>query len=68
MLDHDPAPDNELRAILQRWAESFRDDSFTADVSSQGVMAWSVGYEEAALHIDLLTSRLAVVLSELKSL
>lgn len=68
ILDHDPAPDDELRAMLQRWAESFRDDSFTADVSSQGVMAWSVGYEEAALHIDLLTSRLAVVLSELKSL
>ena len=68
ILDHDPAPDDELRAILQRWADFFRDDSFTVDVSSQGVMAWSVDYEEAALHIDLLTSRLREVLSELKSL
>ena len=42
---------------LQRWADIFRDDSFTTDVSSQGVTAWSVSYDAAALHIDLLTSR-----------
>ena len=68
ILDYDPAPDEELGTVLQRWADIFRDDSFTTDASSQGVTAWSVGYDAAALHIDLLTSRLAGVLSELKSL
>ena len=68
ILDYDPAPDDELRAILQRWVDLFRDDSFTTDVSSQGVAAWSVGYDEAAIHVDLLTTRLTGVLSELKSL
>ena len=68
ILDYDPAPDDELRAILQRWVDVFRDDSFTTDVSSQGVAAWSVGYVEAAIHVDLLTTRLTGVLSELKSL
>ena len=68
ILDYDPAPDDELRAILQRWVDVFRDDSFTTDVSSQGVAAWSVGYDEAAIHVDLLTTRLTGVLSELKLL
>ena len=68
ILEHDPAPDEALRAVLERWPETFSDDSFTTDVSSQGVTAWSVSHDAAALHIDLLTSRLAGVLSELKSL
>ena len=68
ILDYDPAPDDELSAILQRWVDVFRDDSFTSDVSSQGVSVWSVGYDEAAVHVDLLTTRLTGVLSELKSL
>ena len=68
ILENDPAPGEELRAVLRRWADSFSDDPFTRDVSSQGVTAWSVSHDAAALHIDLLTSRLAGVLSELKSL
>ena len=68
ILEYDPAPDEELRAVLQKWADTFRDDSFTEDVSSQGVTAWSISHEAAPLHIDLLASRLAEVLSELKSL
>ena len=68
ILEYDPAPDDELRAVLKRWADTFSDDSFTTDVSSQGVTAWSVSYDAAAHHIDLLTSRLAGVLSELKSI
>ena len=37
ILDYDPAPDEELRAVLQKWADTFEEDSFTRDVSSQGV-------------------------------
>lgn len=66
ILDDDP--DAELRTVLQKWADTFRDDSFTTDVSSQGVTAWSVTHDSAPVHIDLLASRLSRVLSELKSL
>ena len=65
ILDYDLAPDEELRAVLQKWANTFSDDTFTTNVSSRGVTAWSVSYAAAALHIDLLTSRLSGVPSEL---
>ena len=68
ILDYDPPPDEELRVILQQWADDFRDDSFTADASCKGVVAWSVDYDAAIRNIDLLTCRLAGVLSKLKSL
>ena len=68
ILEYDPAPDEELGAMLQKWADTFRDDSFTTDVSSQGVTAWSVSHDSAPIHIDLLASRLVGVLSGLKSL
>ena len=69
ILDYDdPVPEEELRTLLQRWADSFCEDSFTIDASSKGVTAWSVGYGDAARHISLLADRLAKVLSELKAL
>ena len=68
ILDYDPGPDEELRGILHQYADSFRDDPFTTDASSRGVMAWAFAYEDAAQHIDLLEDRLAKVLSELRSL
>ena len=68
ILDNDPGPEEGLRSILQQWADSFRDDSFTTDASSKGVSAWSIGHDAAAQHIELLADRLAGVLSELKSL
>lgn len=68
ILDNDPAPEEELSAILQRWANQFSTDDFTKEVLYKGVTAWSVDYDAAAQHIDLLANRLANVLSELKSL
>ena len=68
ILDYDPGPEEELRTVLQHWADSFRDDSFTADASSKGVAAWSVDYDSAARNIDELEARLTKVLSDLKSL
>ena len=69
ILDNDPAPEEELRTVLQRWADSFLDDAYTTeDASSKGVTARSVNYDTAAQHIDLLADRLANVLAELKSL
>ena len=36
ILDCDPPPEEELRAVLQQWADGFRDDAFTTDASSKG--------------------------------
>ena len=68
ILDYDPGPDEELRTLLQAWAWSFRDDAFTRDASSKGVVAWSVDYEAAAQHLDSLAGRLAKVLTDLMSM
>ena len=68
ILDYDPGPDEELRTLLQAWAGSFRDDAFTRDASSKGVVARSVDYEAAAQHVDSLASRLAKVLTDLVSM
>ena len=68
ILEYDPAPEGELQTILQQWVDGFRDDAFTKDASSKGVDAWSVPYDAAARHIDLLVDRLSKVLSELKHL
>lgn len=63
-------PEEELRAVLQDWVGSFRDDSFTSDVSNskEGLTAWSVDHDAATQNIGLLESRLAEVLQRLKSL
>ena len=68
ILDNDPGPGEEIRGVLQRWTDAFRSDSFTNNASSKGVNAWSVSYDAAVSNIDLLTSRLAGVLAELKAL
>ena len=68
MLDYDPAPEEKLRVVLRRWADSFRDYAFTTDASSKGVAASWVDYDSAAQNIDLLTGRLSAILQELKEL
>ena len=68
ILDNDPAPEEELHVLLQRWADSFCDYDFTQDASSKGISAWSVDYDSAAHNIDLLTGRLSAILEELKQL
>ena len=68
ILDYDPGPADELRQILERWANQFGEDEFTTDASSKGVAAWSVNYQTAVQHADLLVERLERVISELKSL
>lgn len=67
LFGHDPGPDEELRAILQRYADSFRGDSFAVEVWSAGG-TWSVPYADAVQNIDLLAERLTNVLAELAEL
>ncbi len=66
ILNRDPAPDENLRSLLLRWVDQFSDDDFTEDVPE--VNGWSVDWESSVRHVDLLASRLAGVLSDLKSL
>ena len=58
----------ELEEHLKSWADEFSDDAFAEDVSSQGVVAYSVKPEEAAKHICLLEFRLKEVIGRLASL
>ena len=58
----------ELRTMLERWADGFSTDSFTEDVSSKGVKAWAVRHNAAVQNQDLLVERLRTIFLELASL
>ena len=68
IFGYDPAPDEELRAILQNYADRFSEDSFTTEVSSKGEATWSVSHNDASQHIDLLAGRLTKILADLGEL
>ena len=60
-------PDH-LREFLEDWVGRFSTDGFTREVSSKGVIAWSVSHEAAVAHIDLLAERLQNVLVNLRQM
>ena len=68
ILEYDPGPDQPLRQILERWAKQFSQDDFTLDASSKGVDAWSVDYQAAVKHANVLVDRLRNVITEIRSL
>ena len=68
ILDNDPGPDEALRGVLQKWADSFRDDHFTNDARSKGVEAWWVDYADAAGNAEELARRLSMILADLRAL
>ena len=68
VLEYDPGPDEELRGVLQRWVDLFRNDHFTNDARSKGVEAWSVDYANVARNVDELAGRLSTVLANLRAL
>ena len=68
IFDYDPPPSDELRTCLENWANQFKDDTFTTDVSSVGVKAYSVSYADAVKHIDILEDRMRNVLEQLGEL
>ncbi len=63
----DRLPD-QLRELLECWADSFSSDGYASDVSSVGVKAWSFTHEYAARHIDQMSDRLETVLNDLRRL
>ncbi len=68
IFEDDPPPRGELLEALDSWVDSFAADDFGKDVSRGWSKVWEIDYATAAQHIDLLTARLAKVLSDLKSL
>lgn len=57
----------ELEQRLREWTSQFKDDSFTTTGGNLGYW-WTMTPSDAAAHIDVLTERLAAVLSDLKAL
>ena len=68
VLGYHQMPEGELPATLEQWANQFRDDTFTEEAEGSGGTAWTVTYENAAQHIDLLADRLHDILTKLKNL
>ena len=68
VLRYPHPPEGELRATLEQWANQFKDDTFTEEAEGSGGTAWTVTYENAAQHIDLLADRLRDILTKLKNL
>ena len=60
--------ESDLFALLEEWAEQFSSDDFFRDISEGGTKLWTVPYEVAAKHIDLLAGRLEKVLSDLQAI
>ena len=64
---YDPLAREELSKTLVPWANQFSGDEFAKGLSKDWGYFWEVDYASAAQHIDLLTDRLAEVLSKLGS-
>lgn len=58
----------ELRDCLELWVDEFSEDSFVEDISVKGSKAWTVHYDTASNHLDLLKRRLENILITLKAL
>lgn len=69
MVDWDiyDAPD-ELTGICEKWVSQFGADSFSDDISIEGLRTWAISHHDAAANIDLLCERLDRVLRRLSEL
>ena len=70
IFNYETPPEKELRALLKTWIHQFSSYDFAvrANPHDPGTEVWSVNYDAAAEHIDLLAKRLTNVLKALKAL
>ncbi|MXZ02517.1 MAG: hypothetical protein F4Y88_02245 [Chloroflexi bacterium] len=68
ILHYDEPPEGKLRDAIEKWVYQFEQDEFTTDAQVDGISAWSVDYQAAMQHADVLAERLENVISELRSL
>ena len=71
LFGDDAPPEIELRDVIERWVDQFKDDEFAKLVSRPAgwhIKGWYVEHKDAPEHIDILAGRLETVISELRSL
>ncbi len=68
IYDYLPLGKKQLRDCLDKYVGEFEKDKFVEYLEPKSARAWTIRYEDAAKHIDLLTSRLQNVLSDLKEM
>lgn len=68
VIHYPDPPEGELREAIQRWIDQFARDEFTTDAEVSDTSAWSIDYQDAVQHADVLVERLERVISELRSL
>ena len=68
IIHYPEPPEGELRGVVERWIDQFARDEFTTDAEASDISAWSVDYQSAVQHADVLVNRIERVISELRSL
>ena len=68
IYDYLPSGKKRLRDCLDKFVGEFQKDTFAEFLEPRSAKAWTIKYEDAAKHIDLLTGRLQKVLSDLKEM
>ena len=68
IYDYLPPGKKQLRDCLDKYVGEFQKDKFVEYLEPKSARAWTIRYEDAAKHIDLLTSRLQNVLFDLKEM
>ncbi len=71
LFGDDAPPENELRDVLERWVDQFKNDEFTKPVYKPAgwhIKGWYVEHGDAAEQVEVLATRLETVISELLSL
>ena len=71
LFGDDAPPEHELREVIERWVDQFKNDEFAKPISRPvgwHIKGWYVERKDAAEHVDVLVNRLETVISELRSL
>lgn len=68
IYDFLPSGKKQLRDCLDKYVGEFQKDKFVEFLEPRSAKAWTIRYEDASKHIDLLTGRLQKVLSDLKEM
>ena len=63
-----PEADRSVYASIRRWMDEVAGYDFASDVAVRNAYpAWTISYDDAARHLDRLSSSLAKVVSEIRS-
>ena len=60
--------DERLRARLDAWASAFADEAFAEPIAGRGIVGCAIKHADAAANIEVIASRLAAVIDDLRGL